>query len=55
MEDRRGVRRVLVGRPDEKQQLAISRRRWKDNIKMDIRKIGCGDMEGIDLGKDSGM
>jgi len=55
MGDRRGVPRVLVERSEEKRQLGRSRRRWKDNIKMDITEMRCGGTEGIDLGKDSGM
>jgi hypothetical protein len=40
MEDRRGVYRVLVGRPEGKRQLGTSRCRWEDNIKMVLREIG---------------
>jgi hypothetical protein len=36
----RGVYRVLVGRPEGKRPLGRPRRRWKDNIKMDLREIG---------------
>ena len=36
MEERRGVYRVLVGRPEGKRQLGRPRRRWGDNIKMDL-------------------
>ena len=41
----RGVRRVLVGKPEGKRPLGIPRRRWEDNIKMDLQEIGggCGD------------
>jgi hypothetical protein len=42
-----GVYRVLVGRPEGKRQLGRPRRRWDDNIKMDLREIG------IDGAKDS--
>jgi hypothetical protein len=38
--ERRGVYRVLVGRPEGKRPLGRPRRRWKDNIKMDLREIG---------------
>jgi hypothetical protein len=37
---RRSVYRVLVGRPEGRKQLGRLRRRWEDNIKMDLREIG---------------
>jgi hypothetical protein len=40
MGDGRGVYRVLVGRPEGKRPLGRPRRRWEDNIKMDLREIG---------------
>jgi hypothetical protein len=40
MGEGRGVYRVLVGRPEGKRPLAKPRRRWEDNIKMDLREIG---------------
>ena len=41
----RGVYRVLVGKPEGKRPLGRSRRRWEDNIKMDLQEVGwcCGD------------
>jgi hypothetical protein len=36
----RGIYRVLVGRPEGKRPLGRPRRRWEDNIKMDLRKVG---------------
>ena len=41
----RGVHRVLVGKPEGKRPLGRPRRRWEDNIKMDLQEIGgsCGD------------
>jgi len=45
MEDRRGVYRLLVGKPEGKRP----RRRWEDNIKMDLQEAGCGGMEWIEL------
>jgi hypothetical protein len=36
----RGVHRVLVGKPEGKRPLGIPRRRWKDNIKMDLQEVG---------------
>jgi hypothetical protein len=46
MGERRGVYRVLVGKPEGKRAL---RRRWEDNIKMDLQEVGCGGMDWIDL------
>ena len=46
MGERRGVYRVLVGRPDGKRPLGRSRRRWEDNIKMDLQEVGCGGWTG---------
>jgi len=52
MGERRGVYRVLVGKPEGKRQLGRLRRRWEDNIKMDLQEVGCGGMDWIDLGQD---
>jgi len=41
MGDRRGVYRVLVGTPERKRPLGRLRRRWEDNIKMDLQEVGC--------------
>jgi len=49
MGERSGVFRVLVGKPGDKRPLGRPRRRWEDNIKMDIQKVGCGGMDWIDL------
>jgi hypothetical protein len=45
--ERRGACRVLVGRPDGKRALVRTRRRWKDNITMDLQEVGWG--YGMDL------
>ena len=44
MGDGRGVHRVLVGKPEGKTPLGRPRRRWEDNIKMDLQEVGgsCG-------------
>jgi len=34
--------RVLVGKPDGRRPLGRPRRRWEDNIKMDLKEVGCG-------------
>ena len=44
MVERRGVCRVLVEKPEGKRPLGRPRRRWEDNIKMDLQGVGC---EGI--------
>jgi hypothetical protein len=40
MEKGRGVYRILVGRPERKRPLGKPRRKWEDNIKMDLRETG---------------
>jgi hypothetical protein len=42
MGERRGVYWVLVGKPEGKRTLGRPRRRWEDNIKMDLQEVGCG-------------
>ena len=49
MYGRRGAYRVLVGKPESKTSLGLRRRRWEDNIKMDLREVGCGVMDWIEL------
>jgi len=55
MGERRGVYRVLVGKPEEKRPLGRPRHRGKDNIKMDRREVGCGGIDWIDLPQDRYM
>jgi hypothetical protein len=43
---------ILVGRPEGRRPLGRPRRRWEDNIKMDLREIGFGDVNWIDLAQD---
>jgi hypothetical protein len=52
MGEGRGVFRVLIGRPEGKRQLGICRRRWEDNIKMDLREIGVDGANWIRLAQD---
>jgi hypothetical protein len=47
-----GVERILVGKPEGKRPLERPRRRCEDNIKMDLREIGWGGMDWIDLARD---
>jgi len=47
MGERRGVCRVLVGKPERKKPLGRPRRRWEDNIKMDLQEVGCGAWTGL--------
>ena len=49
MGESRGLYRVLVGKPERKRPLGRPRRRWEDNIKMDLQEVGCGGMDWINL------
>jgi len=53
MGEGRGVHRVLVGKPEGKRLLGRPRRRWEDNIKMDIREVGEGG-DWLELAQDRG-
>ena len=46
------IYRVLVGKPEGKRLLGRPRRRWDDNIKMDLQEVGCVGMDWIDLAQD---
>jgi hypothetical protein len=52
MGERRGVYRVLVGKSEGKSPLRRPRRRWEDNIKLDLQEVGCGGMDWIGLAQD---
>ena len=52
MGERRDVYRDLVGKPEGKRPLGRPRRRWDDNIKMDLDEIGCGGVDWIELDQD---
>ena len=54
MVERRGVYRILVRKLEGKRQLGRPRRRWEDNIKMDLKEVGCGGMDWIELVLDKG-
>jgi len=52
MGERSGLYRVLVGKPEGKRSLGRPRRRWEDNIKMDLQEVRCGHMDWIELAQD---
>jgi hypothetical protein len=52
MGKRKAVYRVLVGKNEGKRPLERPRHRWEDNIKMDLREVGCGIMEWLELAQD---
>jgi hypothetical protein len=52
MGEGRGVYRILVGRPEGKSSLVRPRRRWEDNIKIDLREIGIDGANWIWLAQD---
>jgi len=52
MGDDRGVHRVLMGKPEGKRPLGRPRRRWEDNVKMDLREVGEGRGDWMELAQD---
>jgi hypothetical protein len=48
----RGAYNILLGRPEGRRPLGRPRRRWEDNINMDLREIGFGDADWIHLAHD---
>ena len=52
MGEKRVVYRLLVGKPEGRRPLGRPRRRWVDNIRMDLQKVGCGYMDWIGLAQD---
>jgi hypothetical protein len=44
--------RVLVGKPEERRPLKRPRRRWEDNIRMELREVGCGCVDWMELPQD---
>ena len=52
MEQFRNPYRVLVGKPERKRPLGRPRRGWEDNIKMDLREVGCDPRDLIALAED---
>jgi len=52
MGEERGVYRVLVGKLEGRRPLGRPRRRWVDNIRMELQEVGCGYMDWIGLDQD---
>jgi hypothetical protein len=52
MGETKNAYRILVGKPEGKRPLGKPRRRWVDNNKMDLREIGWGGMDWIELAQD---
>ena len=52
MGEERGAYKVLVGKPEGKRPLGRPRRRWVDNIRMDLQEMGCGYGDWIGLAQD---
>jgi hypothetical protein len=52
MGEMRGAYNILVGKPGERRPLGRPRRRWEDNIKVDIGEVGFGDLDWIHLAHD---
>jgi hypothetical protein len=52
MGEERNAYRILMGKPEGKRPLGRPRRRWINNVKMDLREIGCCGMDWIDLAQD---
>jgi len=50
--EERGVYRFLVGKPERRRPLGRPRRRWVDNIRMDLQEVGCGYMDWIGRAQD---
>ena len=50
--ERRGIYRDLVGKPEGKRTLGRLRRRWEENIKIDLQEEGCGAKDWIELAQD---
>ena len=52
MGEGRGMYRVLVGKLEGRRPLGRPRRRWDDNMEMDLQEVGCGGMDWIELAQD---
>jgi hypothetical protein len=54
MGEKRNAYRLLVGKPEGRRPLRRPRRRWLDNIRMDLVEVGWGDLDWIGLAQDRG-
>jgi hypothetical protein len=52
MRRKRNGYRLLVGKPEGRRQVGRPRRRWVDNIRMDLGEVGWGDVDWIGMAKD---
>jgi hypothetical protein len=52
MGEGRGAYRILVGKPEGRRPLGRPRRRWEDNINMDLQEVGRGGMDWVDMAQD---
>jgi hypothetical protein len=52
MGEKRNAYRLFMGKPEGKRPLGRPRRRWEDNIRMDLGEVGWGDVDWIDLAQD---
>ena len=48
------VYRVLVGKPEGRRPLGRPRRRWEDNVRVNLRGVGCGCVDWMELAQDRG-
>jgi hypothetical protein len=55
MGETRNAYRILVGKPEAKRPLGRPRRRWVDNIKIDLREIGWDGMDWLRIGTSGGL
>jgi hypothetical protein len=53
MGEKKNAYRLLVGKPERKRPLLRQRRRWVDNIRMDLGEVGWGDVDWIGLAQDT--
>jgi hypothetical protein len=50
--EKKDVNRVLVGKPEGERPLGKPRRRWEDDIKMDLQEVGCGGKDWMEPAQD---
>ena len=55
MGEGRGVYRVLVGKPEGRRPLGRPRHRWENNIRMDLRNVGCGCVNWMEVAQNKDM